>query len=300
LVAVFVATLSIIFAFQGNLPFFPETKLSFFADPFVKLFNYRPLDPNISIFDYDSATPITTWMFNNYLVVGIAIFTTLLAYKIQLRNAREEIYSLLTNMLPPSIVARMSARTHPDEIIADGHDDVSLLMADLVGSTSLSVRLTPQELVSTLNRIFAEFDDIVDKYGLEKIKTMGDGYFVAGGAPDFREDHLENMIDCAIAMRKALGELVSSGTIPKIELRIGIHAGQVVAGVIGKRKFAYDLWGYAVNLASRMEHTGISGEIQVSEEVCKRMIGKYRFLERGYVEVGKDDRVKAYILIVEN
>ena len=293
---VFVFILTTVYVFHGNLGFFPETNLSVVADPASKIFGFTKPDPDTSIFHYQGSVAISGWKFTNYLLVGMGVFSVLLAYKIQLTNARIEISALLSNILPPSIVDRMGGRTSPNEIIADGHEDVALLIADIVDSTALSATMNPHELVTILNTIFAEFDDITDSYKLEKIKTMGDGYFVAGGAPDFVENHLEATVRCAISMRSALRRLVKEGAVPHIEIRIGIHAGPVVAGVIGKRKFAYDLWGDAVNLASRLESTGISGEIQVSEAVHDRLSDRFQFTERGFVEMKGKGSVKTYIL----
>ncbi|MFN8360088.1 MAG: adenylate/guanylate cyclase domain-containing protein [Candidatus Kapaibacterium sp.] len=175
---------------------------------------------------------------------------------------------LLHNVLPPSIANKMLDGA---TLIAEKIPSVSVLFADIVNFTKLSQRITPEELVEGLDRIFSTFDALAEKHGLEKIKTIGDAYMVVSGAPIQRENHAEAMAHFALEMIEAMKEFRSISTGEEIQLRIGIHSGEVVAGVIGKNKFAYDLWGDAVNTASRMESHGEAGKIHVSEEFMQAL-----------------------------
>ena len=170
-------------------------------------------------------------------------------------HARSE--RLLLNILPEAISDRLKEN---GESIADGFAEVTVLFADLVGFTELSQKLTPAELVEMLNRTFSAFDDLASKLGVEKIKTIGDCYMAAAGLPERRPDHVEIVARMALQMRAALDRINREGGYT-LKDRIGVHTGPVVAGVIGKRKFIYDLWGDTVNTASRMESSGPVGEI---------------------------------------
>ncbi len=184
------------------------------------------------------------------------------------RAKHEATEQLLHNVLPPSIAAKMLTG---NTLIAEKLPTVSVLFADIVNFTKLSQRITPEELVEGLDRIFSEFDALAEKHGLEKIKTIGDAYMVVSGAPIPRSDHAEAMANFALEMVDAMKEFRSISTGEEIQIRIGIHSGEVVAGVIGKKKFAYDLWGDAVNTASRMESHGEPGKIHVSEEFARNL-----------------------------
>ncbi len=187
---------------------------------------------------------------------------------------------LLLNVLPAPIAEKLKRQSG---IIADRFDDVSVLFADIAGFTPMSAKLSPGELVGLLNRVFSLFDRLVEEHGLEKIKTIGDAYMVAGSLPEPMPDHLDRMVRLALAMQRAIDELgAESGGM---RLRIGIHVGSVVAGVIGIRKFIYDIWGDTVNTASRLESHGVPGRVQVSEEVFRRIQGWCRCEPRGAVEV---------------
>ncbi|MBL7999080.1 MAG: tetratricopeptide repeat protein [Candidatus Kapabacteria bacterium] len=175
---------------------------------------------------------------------------------------------LLHNVLPPSIAYRM---INGEKLIAEKLPSVSVLFADIVGFTKLSQRISAEELVEGLDKIFSTFDTLAERYGLEKIKTIGDAYMVVAGAPEPRSDHAEAMAYFALDMVEVMKEFASKTTGDTIQLRIGIHSGEVVAGVIGKKKFAYDLWGDAVNTASRMESYSEAGRIHVSEEFVRTL-----------------------------
>jgi class 3 adenylate cyclase len=195
-------------------------------------------------------------------------------------------------VLPPSISARLKSGS---ELIADGFDEASVLFGDIVGFTELSGRLPVEELAGLLNRVFSRFDDLAERHGLEKIKTIGDAYMVASGLPVPRADHAVVLADMALDMRDALAAVARDLTYP-LQIRIGIHAGPVVAGVIGKRKFIYDLWGDTVNTASRMESHGVPGEIQISEAMKALLGGAFELESRGEIQVKGKGAMVTYLL----
>jgi class 3 adenylate cyclase len=200
---------------------------------------------------------------------------------------------LLQNILPMSIIKKL--RENPDTI-AERFEDCTVLFSDIVGFTQMSRKMSASSVVSLLNEVFSAFDDLADKYQLEKIKTIGDAYMVVGGLPEADEDHAEKIATFALDMREIIREYRKKHDIP-LELRIGINSGDAVAGVIGKKKFIYDLWGDSVNTASRMESHGIPGEIQVSESTYKKLKDKFKFTDRGTVDVKGIGLVKSYLLI---
>ncbi|MBE7440212.1 MAG: adenylate/guanylate cyclase domain-containing protein [Spirochaetales bacterium] len=193
---------------------------------------------------------------------------------------------LLLNILPASIADRLKSEDKP---IADRFDEVTVLFADLVGFTALSERFAPEEVVDMLNHLFSHFDTLADELGLEKIKTIGDAYMAVGGLPHPVPDHALQVARMGIGM---LG-LISDWNQRRghaLQLRIGIHSGPVVAGVIGLRKFSYDLWGDTVNLASRLESHGVPGRIHLSPATAKKISSLYRLESRGTVSIkGKGD-----------
>lgn len=208
-------------------------------------------------------------------------------------HARSE--RLLLNILPAPISARLKEN---GEAIADGFAEVTVLFADLVGFTELSQRLTPEELVAMLNRTFSAFDDLASAVGVEKIKTIGDCYMVAAGLPERAPDHAQRVARMALGMREALGRINHEGGY-SLELRIGLHTGPVVAGVIGKQKFIYDLWGDTVNTASRMESSGRPGDVQVTREVYERLDAEFTFERRGVIQIKGKGEMETYLLTGE-
>jgi class 3 adenylate cyclase len=210
----------------------------------------------------------------------------------QLAVERAKSESLLRNILPVEIAERL--KSEPSHI-ADAFKDVTILFADIVGFTDLSTRLSPGELVAMLNRLFTAFDDLADKHGLEKIKTIGDAYMVVGGLPEARADHAEAVVGMGLEMRDAVA-LVARETGYDLRVRIGVNTGPVVAGVIGKKKFAYDLWGDAVNTASRMESHGLPGEIQVTEATWAKVEDAFELESRGTVTVKGKGEMAAWFV----
>ncbi|MCO4893168.1 response regulator [Cupriavidus sp. WGtm5] len=192
---------------------------------------------------------------------------------------------LLLNVLPSPIAERLKQRSGliaagPPEIIADRFDEVSVLFADLVQFTRFSPARSPEGLVAVLNEIFAEFDDIAENRGLEKIKTIGDAYMAAAGLPVPAADHAARAAHMALDMMDFLARFNGQSGFG-LQLRIGIHSGTVVAGVIGRRKFIYDLWGEAVNIASRMESHGMAGRVQISDATRQRLGNPFLLEARG-------------------
>ena len=201
----------------------------------------------------------------------------------EIEKAHHESESLLLNILPAPIAHRLKSG---ERAIADKFDSVTVLFADIVGFTKLSAQTTPEELVQGLNAIFERFDALAKKYGLEKIKTIGDAYMVAGGLPERSGDHCERVAMFALEIQAAMREKsLRTNAGERVELRIGIHTGEAVAGVIGTSKFSYDLWGDTVNTASRMESHGEPGKIHCSEEVYKALKEKFVFEERGDIDI---------------
>ena len=190
--------------------------------------------------------------------------------------------TLLANILPASIAERLKDPSH--NIIADKYDDASILFADIAGYTKRASDTPPTDLVRFLDALYTDLDALVDRHGLEKVKTSGDSYMVVSGVPDARPDHLEALASLALDMADAvIGLTDAQGR--DIPLRMGLASGPVVAGVVGARKFFYDVWGDAVNVASRMESTDVEGRIQVPNDVYERLNGRFSFEDRGEIDV---------------
>ena len=210
----------------------------------------------------------------------------------QLDIARQQADVLLLNILPKSIAARLKAG---EGTIADDYDSVTILFADIVDFTTMSAQADPVDVVGKLNDVFSDFDDLAAKHGLEKIKTIGDAYMVAGGLPQPRPDHAEAVAAFAVDMIEAVGRH-QSWTGEPIRLRVGINTGPIVAGVIGRQKFIYDVWGDAVNVASRMESNGLANQIQVTAAVREKLDGHYAFEERPPIQVKGKGLMVTYLM----
>ncbi len=210
----------------------------------------------------------------------------------QLIDSQEKTERLLLNILPEPIAQRLQ---QTEGVIADHFENVSVLFADMVGFTQLASQICPTDLIVKLNSIFSEFDQLTEQYGLEKIKTIGDGYMVASGLPIPRHDHADAVLEIALAMQQSIARLTQQ-TMEPLSLRIGIHTGPVVAGVIGIKKFSYDLWGDTVNTASRMEQHGLPGCIQITEATYSQLSQQHLFTERGVIDVKGKGKMKTYLL----
>ncbi|OLP19050.1 hypothetical protein BST81_07465 [Leptolyngbya sp. 'hensonii'] len=220
----------------------------------------------------------------------------------ELRRQRRRAEQLLLNILPQPIAERLKvARQVIPQTgsawsgIADSFGKVTVLFADIVDFTSLAAIVSPKELVDTLNQIFSTFDGLCELHGLEKIKTIGDAYMAAGGLSHPRPDHAEAVADMALAMQQQIRTFKRPDGSP-FQLRIGINTGPVVAGVIGLKKFIYDLWGDTVNVASRMESQGIAGSIQVTVDTYEYLYDKYLLEPRGTIEVKGKGMMTTFLL----
>lgn len=188
---------------------------------------------------------------------------------------------LLLNVLPAEIAARLKVQEEP---LADAHESVSVLFADLASFTDLSRKMTAAELVNLLNDLFSRFDKLAEECGAEKIKTIGDAYMVATGLSGSVANQAVDIADLALGMQRAFGKFRRDNKVD-LKMRIGVHSGAVIAGVIGKRKFSYDLWGDTVNVASRMESEGIADQIQISAETWKMLSDRFQTSPRGKIQI---------------
>ena len=202
--------------------------------------------------------------------------------RVAMESEYERSERLLTNILPATIAERLKDPSR--NIIADKYDDASILFADIAGYTRRASDTPPADLVRFLDRLYTDLDALVDRHGLEKVKTSGDSYMVVSGVPQPRDDHMEALACLALDMADAVADLKDPQG-RAVPLRIGLAAGPVVAGVVGARKFFYDVWGDAVNVAARMETTDVEGRIQVPDDVYERLNHSFVLEERGEVDI---------------
>jgi adenylate cyclase len=242
----------------------------------------------------------STMLALNIAVGGIIVFTLLAVFASQRRDAlaalrleQAKAENLLLNILPRSIADKLKAQTQP---IADQFGSASILFADVVDFTPWSERLPPAEVVGYLDHLFSHFDGLADRYGLEKIKTIGDCYMVAAGVPTPRSDHARALALMALDMLDAMGSDAPMGHLG-LDLRIGINSGPVVAGVIGRKRFLYDLWGDAVNTASRMESHGTPKRIQITRSTYELLGDEFECEPRGTIVVKGKGEVEAWYLV---
>ena len=236
---------------------------------------------------------------NNFFLLSTMVLVLFAAYIIEkysrenfIKNKENE--ALLLNILPKEI-AEIKKRDE-NKVISNYYDNVTILFSDIVGFTKFSSSHKPEEVVGLLNDLYSSFDDLTHKYNIEKIKTIGDGYMLASGVPAVNDNHAQNMADMAMAMFESLKEFNKKYSNNSFQIRVGISSGPVVAGVVGKRKFAYDIWGDTVNTASRMESNGEEGKIQVSEATYELLKDKYSFEEPRIIDVKGKGKLKAYFL----
>jgi adenylate cyclase len=271
----------------------PEALTAIFYDEF-----HRAVAQQIGVSFEQYYSPLKRWLevraFPSYdgLSVFLIDITTRKKMQSALKKEQKRTERLLLNILPEAIVTRLKGKPG---VIADKFEDATILFADLVNFTQISTTMSATKLVYLLNEIFSNFDALTQKHGLEKIKTIGDAYMVAGGIPIQRPDHAEAIAEMALDMVAAIKEL-NVKLNANFDIRIGINSGPVVAGVIGTKKFIYDLWGNAVNTASRMESHGIPGRIQVSIYTYNLLQDQYEFEDRGLIEIKGKGQMQTYLL----
>jgi guanylate cyclase len=230
--------------------------LSGFLQPYLRFTNHLP-QILVTVFFVLNIGAVSSIAF---VLLHYFVGQKELAYHL-LRVEQDRSEGLLLNVLPPEIAARLKGG---ERTIADHHPLVSILFADLVGFTPLTNVLSPNEMVELLNEIYSHFDSLIEKHGVEKIRTIGDNYMIASGLPRPREDHAQVLARLALEMNRYIASLALVGD-RRLSFRIGINSGPVIAGVIGHKKFAYDVWGDTVNTASRMESQGVPGKIQITQ-----------------------------------
>ncbi len=248
----------------------------------------KPIKENIQPLVHLSKDAVDAGAYLFYLVPSVALVAALTwwhrgAMRLQLALEAEKNRSqrLLLNILPPAIAGRL---LDGERLIADRHEHSTVLFADLVGFTPLSATLPPERIVSLLNEIFSQFDVLCEKHSLEKIKTIGDSYMAVAGVPSPEPNHAAAAAEAALEMLEVLKQVARAWQLD-LNLRIGLHSGPIVAGVIGERKFIYDLWGDTVNLASRMESHGLPGEVHITADIAKVLGDGYELHPRGELEI---------------
>ena len=275
------------------LYFDTRTSTRWFIGYGVLVLAFVVLDSTLHSFipaDWGAQAP--TWLFA-YNVLGPALIVLLLIRYVdgQRLSAQLQAHRLLANMLPRSIAERLS---RGERLIAEQHPSVSVLFADVVNFTGIAEALSPRDVLLTLNQLFSIFDRLAEKHGLEKIKTMGDSYIAVAGAPLPRADHAAAAVSMAIEMEREVRRLAGLRR-RTLEIRLGIASGPVTAGVIGRQKFAYDLWGDTVNVASRMESSGLPNQIQVAASTRELLGGSLPWTERTVQIKGKGE-MTTYLL----
>lgn len=234
-------------------------------------------DPSVAIFFFSNS--LSALLILGSMVAYFRYAATRAESALEVEKQRSD--ELLLNILPGSIAMRLK---QGETLIADRFEHATVLFADLVHFTKMSSESHPEEIVRILDEVFSRFDEATQRLGLEKVKTIGDAYMVIGGAPEALDDHAARTVQLAFEMIELLDKTAARLNKP-LALRIGIHSGPVVGGVIGKNKFAYDFWGDTVNTASRMESHGVPGKIHVSEETRREIAGHYATEERGEIEI---------------
>lgn len=268
-------------ALRWFLVFVSLVVLSGFLQPYVRLTNH--LSQSVVIF----------FFVINLFGVSFLVFLMVSYFVGQKNMFQEKSETLLLNILPKEIAAilRNESRT-----IADHYDEASVLFADMVGFTPLSAQLPPVEMVELLNEVFSYFDSLLDKYSVEKIRTIGDSYMVASGVPRGRPDHAQALACMALEMRDHIATHTFCNN-HKVNFRIGINSGAMIAGVIGRRKFVYDVWGDAVNIASRMESHGLGGAVQITRATYELIKDEFVCEPRGTVNVKGKGEMDVWLVL---
>ncbi len=254
-----------------------------------------------NLFGKEFITPVMFIGSFSYIVV-----TSISAYISYMHNSLKETKKLLeeenkktelllSNILPKSIAERLK---NGEKLIADRYVDSTILFCDLVGFTKYFKEFTPEEMVSLLDELISSFDTLSNSLNIEKIKTIGDAYLVVSGLPDEREDHAQVIARMALAMVETVKKFNKQTKIP-LQVRIGIHSGPVIGGVIGTKKFTFDIWGDTVNLASRMESHGMPGKIQVSKDTYNLLKDNFSFESRGHIDLKNLEKAETWFLIGE-
>ena len=263
------------------LAFISLVALSALLQPYVRFANN--LSPALVIFFFAM----------NLIAVGSLVFMMVFYFVGQKNAFQEKSEALLLNILPKEIAAILK---NESRTIADHYNEASVLFADMVGFTPLSAELPPVEMVELLNEVFSFFDSLLDKYGVEKIRTIGDSYMVASGVPRGRPDHAQALALMALEMR----DYISTHTFRNghhLSFRIGINSGSMIAGVIGRRKFVYDVWGDAVNVASRMESHGVGGAVQITQTTYELIKDEFVCEPRGTVNVKGKGEMEVWLVM---
>lgn len=253
------------------------------------------LQPYLRVTNHLSESAIFLFFVINLAGVGALVFLMVFYFVGQKNMYQEKSEALLLNILPREIAAILK---NESRIIADHYDGASVLFADMVGFTPLSEKLAPEEMVGLLNEAFTFFDSLLDRFGVEKIRTIGDNYMVASGVPRRRDDHAQALVRMALEMRDYVATHEFLGRL-RVDFRFGINSGPMIGGVIGLRKFVYDVWGDAVNVASRMESHGAGGSIQVTQATYELIKNDFMCEARGTVNVKGKGEMKVWWVLAE-
>ena len=262
------------------LAFVSLVLLSGFLQPYVRI------DNNLSLL------LVNFFFVINLIGVGTLVFMMVYYFVGQKNMFQQKSEALLLNILPKEIAAILK---NESRTIADHYNEASVLFADMVGFTPLSAQLPPVEMVELLNEVFSFFDSLLDKYNVEKIRTIGDSYMVASGVPRGRSDHAQALVHMALEMR----DYIASHTFRNgqcVSFRIGVNSGSMIAGVIGRRKFVYDVWGDAVNIASRMESHGLGGAVQITQTTYELIKDEFVCEPRGTVNVKGKGEMEVWLV----
>jgi guanylate cyclase len=251
------------------------------------------LEPYVRSANNLSSTLVIFFFVINLIGVGSLVFMMVFYFVGQKNMFQQKSEALLLNILPKEIAAILK---NENRTIANHYEEASVLFADMVGFTPLSAQLPPVEMVELLNEVFSFFDSLLDKYGVEKIRTIGDSYMVASGVPRGRSDHAQPLVRMALEMR----DYISTHRFRNnqyVKFRIGINSGSMIAGVIGRRKFVYDVWGDAVNIASRMESHGLGGAVQITQTTYELIKDEFVCEPRGSVNVKGKGEMEVWLVI---